>query len=179
MLIDEELLYLEDAEADRVYLELKIKSERRREMEIRQNRLSSQMSLDEDAIKRLGSLDSRTESILSTGSNYEKQMSLTSQSSLVNAGKSKDKKKDEDYYKKQKSQAYEKIRTFIKKSSAQEKLEFTQGIINFAHKIDKKFLIDGLLPNLERLTKEKEADIKIALIDQFIPIINYLSEACG
>jgi len=72
MLIDEELLYLEDAEADRVYLELKIKSERRREMEIRQNRLSSQMSLDEDAIKRLGSLDSRTESILSTGSNYEK-----------------------------------------------------------------------------------------------------------
>jgi hypothetical protein len=54
---------------------------------------------------------------------------------------------------------------FIKKSSVQEKLEFTQGIINFAHKIDKKFLIDGLLPNLERLTKEKEADIKIALID--------------
>jgi hypothetical protein len=41
MLIDEELLYLEDAEADRVYLELKMKSERRREMEIRQNRLSS------------------------------------------------------------------------------------------------------------------------------------------
>jgi hypothetical protein len=72
MLIDEELLYLEDAEADRIYLELKIKSERRREMEIRQNRLSSQMSLDEDAIKRLGSLDSRTESMLSTGSNYEK-----------------------------------------------------------------------------------------------------------
>ena len=72
MLIDEELLYLEDAEADRIYLELKIKSERRRDMEIRQNRLSSQMSLDEDAIKRLGSLDSRTESMLSTGSNYEK-----------------------------------------------------------------------------------------------------------
>ena len=61
------------------------------------------MSLDEDAIKRLGSLDSRTESMMSTGSNYETKMSLTSQSSLVNAGKSKDKKKDEDYYKKQKS----------------------------------------------------------------------------
>jgi hypothetical protein len=78
MLIDEELLYLEDAEADRVYLELKIKSERRREMEIRQNRLSSQMSLDEDALKKLGSLDGRTESSLSTGSNYEKSMSLSS-----------------------------------------------------------------------------------------------------
>lgn len=41
MLIDEELLYLGDAEADRIYLELKVKSERRREMELRQNRLSS------------------------------------------------------------------------------------------------------------------------------------------
>jgi hypothetical protein len=30
MLIDEELLYLEDAEADRIYLELKVKSDRRR-----------------------------------------------------------------------------------------------------------------------------------------------------
>jgi hypothetical protein len=97
MLIDEELLYLEDAEADRVYLELKVKSERRREMEIRQNRLSSQMSLDEDSMKKIGSLDSRTESMLSNTSNYESKMSLTSQSSLVNASKYKDKKKGEDY----------------------------------------------------------------------------------
>lgn len=50
MLIDEELLYLEDEEADRVYFELKAKSVRRRDMEMRQNRLSSQMSLDEDAL---------------------------------------------------------------------------------------------------------------------------------
>jgi hypothetical protein len=35
MLIDEELLYLEDSEADRVYQELKMKSERRRNMEMR------------------------------------------------------------------------------------------------------------------------------------------------
>jgi hypothetical protein len=97
MLIDEELLYLEDAEADRVYLELKVKSERRREMEIRQNRLSSQMSLDEDSLKKIGSLDSRTESMLSNTSNYESKMSLTSQSSLYNSSKSKDKKKGEDY----------------------------------------------------------------------------------
>jgi len=46
MLIDEELLYLEDSEADRVYQELKMKSERRRNMEMRQNRLSRQMSID-------------------------------------------------------------------------------------------------------------------------------------
>lgn len=59
MLIDEELLYLDDKEADRVYQELKLKSERRREMELRQNRLSSQMSLDEESIKRFGSIDSK------------------------------------------------------------------------------------------------------------------------
>lgn len=41
MLIDEELLYLEDAEADRVYLELKARSDCRRKMEARQNRLSA------------------------------------------------------------------------------------------------------------------------------------------
>ena len=49
------------------------------------------------------------------------------------------------------NQSYEKIKNFIKKSNVQERLEFTQGIINFAHKIDRKFLIEGLLPNLETL----------------------------
>jgi hypothetical protein len=49
------------------------------------------MSLDEDAMKRLGSLDSRTESMLSAGSNYEAKLSLTSQNSLVNPRKSKEK----------------------------------------------------------------------------------------
>ena len=48
MLIDEELLYLEDEEADRVYSELKARSLRRREMEARQNRLSTQMRRDEE-----------------------------------------------------------------------------------------------------------------------------------
>jgi len=59
----------------------------------------------------------------------------------------------------------DKIRNFIKKSNQQEKLEFTQGIINFAHKIDKKFLTEGLLPNLTILANEKSQEIKIALLD--------------
>jgi len=45
----------------------------------------------------------------------------------------------------------EKIKAFIKKSNQQEKLEFTQGLLNFANKIDKKFLTEGLLPNLRIL----------------------------
>ena len=62
MLIDEEMLYLDDAEADRVYQELKAKSDRRRQMEQSQNRLSSQMSLDEETLQRLGSLNNLRES---------------------------------------------------------------------------------------------------------------------
>jgi hypothetical protein len=62
MLIDEELLYLEDKDADRVYAELKEKSERRRQMEFRQNRLSKQMSLDEDYFKQIGNISTTTTS---------------------------------------------------------------------------------------------------------------------
>ncbi len=43
MLIDEEMLYLEDEEADRMYQELKQRSTRRRNMEEKENRLNSAM----------------------------------------------------------------------------------------------------------------------------------------
>lgn len=43
MLIDEELLYAEDEEADRIYQELKTRSNRRRNMEEKENRLSISM----------------------------------------------------------------------------------------------------------------------------------------
>ena len=47
MLIDEEMLYLEDEEADRMYQELKQRSVRRRNMEEKENRLNIAMSNDE------------------------------------------------------------------------------------------------------------------------------------
>jgi len=46
MLIDEELLYAEDKEADRIYQELKTRSFRRRKMEESENRLSNAMMHD-------------------------------------------------------------------------------------------------------------------------------------
>jgi len=61
-------------------------------------------------------------------------------------------------------------------------------MINFAYKIDKKFLVDGLLPNLETLVRiinnnfkaqEKDIEIKKGLLDQFIPLIEYIGEKCG
>lgn len=42
--------------------------------------------------------------------------------------------------------------------------------MNFANKIEKKFLVDGLVMSLHILAKES-SDIKIALLDQFIPLI--------
>lgn len=48
LLIDEELLYAEDDEADRIYQELKARSFRRRKMEENENRLSNAMRNDQD-----------------------------------------------------------------------------------------------------------------------------------
>lgn len=63
------------------------------------------------------------------------------------------------------SQSFEKIKNFLKRSSPIEKLEFTQGLLNFAYKIEKRFLIEGLLPSLKLLANENNPDIKKALLD--------------
>ncbi len=42
--------------------------------------------------------------------------------------------------------------------------------MNFANKIENRFLVDGLVMSLSVLAKEGP-DIKIALLDQFIPLI--------
>ena len=44
MLIDEELLYVEPEEADRIYQDLKVKSFRRRNLEEKENRLTIEMN---------------------------------------------------------------------------------------------------------------------------------------
>ena len=116
MLIDEEMLYLEDEEADKLYLELKERSVRRRNMEEKENRLNIAMSNDEI------------------------EDDISEQQIKVDKGGM--------------NQSYDKIRKFIQKSNQQEKLEFTQGLLNFANKIDRRFLTEGLLPNLELLAKE-------------------------
>lgn len=54
LLIDEEMLYLEDKEADRVYQELKTRSTRRRKMEESENRLTNAMNVDMDEGSSVG-----------------------------------------------------------------------------------------------------------------------------
>lgn len=42
--------------------------------------------------------------------------------------------------------------------------------MNYANKLDKRFLVEGLVMSLNILAKES-AEIKVALLDQFIPLI--------
>ena len=49
--------------------------------------------------------------------------------------------------------------------------------MNFANKIDKRWLVDGLVMSLYLLANES-AKIKVALLDQFIPMIQLVQEKC-
>lgn len=151
MLIDEELLYAEDAEADRIYQELKQKSLRRKNLEENEHRLSLQM------MKEVNEEESRD------------SFSLSSSQTSASTGRMSTSGK---------SQSFEKIKQFLQKSDHNAKLDFTQGLLNFANKIEKKFLLEAVLPALKLLANDSP-DIKKALLDQFIPLINYNKEQCG
>jgi len=49
--------------------------------------------------------------------------------------------------------------------------------MNFANIIDRKYLVDGLVMSLAILAQESW-EIKIALLDQFIPLIQLVQEKC-
>ena len=49
--------------------------------------------------------------------------------------------------------------------------------MNFANKIEKRWLVEGLVMSLHLLANES-AKIKIALLDQFIPMIQLVQEKC-
>ena len=141
MLIDEEFLYLEDEEADKIYKQLKQRQFRRRNMEETELRFQMRMK-DLEAIAQADR--SQSEDINDRG-----RMMASSDT----------------------------IKTYIKNFNHNDKLDFTQGLLNFANKIEKKFLVDGLVMSLHILAKES-SDIKIALLDQFIPLIQLVQEKC-
>lgn len=119
MLIDEELLYLEDDEADRMYQALKEKQNLRRNMEARSSRLSTRMSLAEQS--RISSV------IVSQSNRFSLIAPAQSDIDIEKRIKKSLKKKGGTEVKSEKSgsQSYEKIRNFIRKSNQEEKLEFT------------------------------------------------------
>jgi hypothetical protein len=133
MLIDEDFLYLEDEEADKIYKQLKQRQFRRRNME--ETELRFQMRMKD--LEAMAQADNGQSDEIDSG-----RMMASSDT----------------------------IKTYIKNFNHNDKLDFTQGLLNFANKIEKKFLVDGLVMSLHILAKES-SDIKIALLDQFIPLI--------
>ena len=69
------------------------------------------------------------------------------------------------------------IKQYIKNFNHNDKLDFTQRLMNFANIIEKKNLVEGLVMSLYILAKES-SEIKIALLDQFIPLIQLVQEKC-
>lgn len=49
--------------------------------------------------------------------------------------------------------------------------------MNFANKIESRWLVEGLVMSLNSLMKESPK-IKVALLDQFIPLIQLVQEKC-
>jgi len=62
------------------------------------------------------------------------------------------------------------IKQYIKNFNNNDKLDFTQRLMNFANIIEKKHLVEGLVMSLNILAQES-SEIKIALLDQFIPLV--------
>lgn len=105
MLIDEELLYLDEAEADKVYLALKEKSQRRRKQEARENRLSNQMLIDDYYIDEEHFSGRKTKSVnLDSQSVAGRDSTSSSNSSMKRMPKENPRQ----------SQSLEKIRQFIR-----------------------------------------------------------------
>jgi len=68
-----------------------------------------------------------------------------------------------------------KILELIKGYNKGERLDFTNNLITFANKRDKR-QIDILLPALKELANDEYADIKKALLNQFTPLVALITE---
>lgn len=62
--------------------------------------------------------------------------------------------------------------------TSNQKLEFTQNLLNFANRIDSKSLADNLVPALQLFAQEN-SDIKRALLSQMLGLIILVKEQCG
>ena len=71
-----------------------------------------------------------------------------------------------------------KIIELIKSYSKMEREDFTNNLLTFANKKDKR-QIDILLPTLRELANDEFADVKKALLNQFTPLVDLIHENFG
>lgn len=134
-LIDFDMLVAEPAEADRIYQELKERALRRKRIDAKEKQLEEVINdeIEED--------DDTPESIKDLADQIAQG--------------------DRDSFRK--AQSANKILSILEKSSLEERLDFTNGLLNFVNKIEKRN-IDGLLPALKLLASDAP-EVRKALLN--------------
>lgn len=122
-LIDYDMLVAEPAEADRIYLELKERSLRSKRAAAKEQMMRQIIEEEEEVIEEENE-KRKSESSSSSSQRQSEVDRLSAQSA--------------------------KILNILQKSSATERLDFTNSILNFANKQERKY-VDSLLPALEFL----------------------------
>jgi hypothetical protein len=74
------------------------------------------------------------------------------------------------------NEAFKKIRDYLKKSPAADRLDFTQNLLKMAQELGKQLTINGILPSFKILASDNE-NIKIALAEQVNPIASFLIDS--
>lgn len=74
------------------------------------------------------------------------------------------------------SEAFKKIKEYLKKSPSNDRLDFTQNLLKMAQELGKLLTISGVLPSFKILSTDNDS-IKIALIEQILPIASFLIES--
>lgn len=71
-----------------------------------------------------------------------------------------------------------KLLELIRGYSKIEREDFTNNLLNYANKKDKR-QIDNILPTLKELANDDYADVKKALLNQFTPLVALVTENFG
>ena len=74
-----------------------------------------------------------------------------------------------------KAKPLNKIKEYLKKSPANDRLDFTQNLLKMAQELGKQLTISGVLPSFKILANDND-HIKMALIEQILPIASFTME---
>ena len=136
------MLVADPEEADRIYLELKERAIRKKRLEAKEKKLSAAIADEEEPDIELEDCEEWD-------------------------GESRDSRSSEGD---RKSQQANKILNILEKMTVTEKLDFTNGLINFvSDKIDRKN-IDALLPALKLLSSD-QTEIRKSLLNQLKSLV--------
>lgn len=74
------------------------------------------------------------------------------------------------------SEAFRKIKEYLNKSPAADRLDFTQNMLKMAQELGKQLTVSGILPSFKLLATDNDS-IKVALIEQVNSIASFLIQS--